>query len=250
MDVQLVMPVYNEEACISDVVRRWAGQLRQTLGAGNFRMLVINDGSRDGTGAILDALKSEIANLDVIHQKNGGHGAAVLAGYRRAVTSEADWVFQTDSDDQFSPSDFDKLWARRVDSTFILGRRLVRHDALHRMVITRIAKTLNVLLFGSYVPDANIPFRLISRPLLGSMLNELNADVFAPNIFLSIMARRRGIDTLDIPVQHFERQTGVVSIVRWRLIKACLRCVRELVEFRFGLQPGSKSLREMQSPSR
>jgi dolichol-phosphate mannosyltransferase len=241
MEVQLVMPVYNEEACIGEVVGKWSRQLEDTLGAGNFKMTIVNDGSRDRTGRILDELAGKFSCLDIVHQKNGGHGSAVLTGYRRAVAGDAAWVFQTDSDDQFDPVDFGNLWANRDRSEFILGCRQVRHDALHRKVITRIAKSLNLLLFGVYVPDANIPYRLMKRETLKTMLAELKEDVFAPNIFLSVIARRRGVDTLDIPVSHYERETGTVSIVRWKLIKVCFRCVRELVEFRFS-RPQSTSL--------
>lgn len=227
----LVMPAYNEEGCIGDVIRSWLGVF-DSLGLAGAKMVVVNDGSRDKTGEILDSLKAGEERLVVIHQQNGGHGAALRHAYDAAVKLDPEWVFQTDSDDQFEAADLKLLWDRRSESKFILGRRLERKDARHRLVITRILKALNVLLFGRYIPDVNVPFRLIKGEYLKSLLEKVPPGVFAPNIFLAVLASRDGQSLMNIPVTHKDRRTGTVSIVKWRLIKACLRCVRELAEFR------------------
>src|SRR5437868_4422665 len=98
----IVMPAYNEEACIEGVVSAWLSVLDTVPGT----LFVVNDGSRDGTGKVLDRLAESHASLRVIHQKNAGHGAAVLRGYAEAIALGPEWIFQTDSDDQFDPMDF------------------------------------------------------------------------------------------------------------------------------------------------
>lgn len=231
MSLCIVMPAYNEEGCIEPVVKNWLTILDQVPGT----MIVVNDGSRDKTGEILDKLAIGDKRLKVIHQKNAGHGAAVLNAYRQAMATGSDWVFQTDSDDQFQPLDFPKLWERRATSPFILGYREQRSDAFHRTVISAIMRSLVFLLFGTYTKDANIPYRLIRADFLRGLLRILNADVFAPNIFLTVMAKRAGAELHEIPIQHQERKTGKVSILRWKLLKVCFRSARELVAFRFVL---------------
>ena len=230
----IVMPAYNEEGCIQPVAKGWVEALK-TLGVANPRLVVVNDGSKDRTGTLLDEVAKTEPILTVVHQQNAGHGRALRHAYEKAVSLGAVWVFHVDSDDQFDPADLEKLWSLRSRSNFISGFRQDRHDGLHRLVITRIMRTMNLLLFGAWLKDANVPFRLIEGRYLKLLLEAVPATVFAPNIFLSVLAKRDGQDLMFIPVGHRERETGKVSIVRWRLIKACLRCVRELADFRMKL---------------
>ena len=104
----VVMPTYNEAECIKTVILSWTLKLKSLFGA-SFRLLVVNDGSKDATPQYLDQLTKEIPELIVIHQKNGGHGNALLAGYRRALELKPEFVFHVDSDNQFIPDDFDTL---------------------------------------------------------------------------------------------------------------------------------------------
>ncbi len=241
MKLAIVMPAYNESACIERVVVEWLAVLERVPGA----LFVINDGSRDNTGPILDSLAAKHPNLRVIHQKNAGHGAAVLNGYRTAIESGAEYIFQTDSDDQFDRGDFWNLWPLQEASPFILGYREERHDPFARLIITRINKLLLFLCFGVRMRDANVPFRLMRADFLKQILAIFPRDVFAPNIFCSVVARLTGARVIEIAVTHRERQTGTVSILRWKLLKVCLRCVREIVGFRMSLTARRKDLRAL-----
>ena len=238
----VVVPAYNEEGCIESVL---AG-LRDFFAARfeAFNIIVVNDGSRDRSAEILDRLAAADPRIVPIHQPNGGHGNALLHGYTEALALSPEWIFQIDSDDQFAIADFDTLWAKRDNSRFITGRRVARHDAFHRLVITRVLRYLNTLLFGTLIPDANIPFRLMRGDFLARLLPLIPADAFAPNIFLAVLARRSGEELFQIPVTHRDRATGTVSIVRWRLIKACFRSARELATFRCALPRALNTLRE------
>lgn len=227
----LVMPAYNEEGCIATVVRGWLTEFDRHFAAA-FRLVVVNDGSRDRTGAILDELATRDPRLVVVHQKNSGHGGALLHGYRVALDLKPTFVFQVDSDDQFHPADFAQLWTRRHESPCILGHRVVRHDALHRLVITRIVRLVLLALYGRYIKDANIPYRLFETGFLSRALALIPPTTFAPNIFLSVVGARSGANLMSLPVAHEDRKTGTVSIVRWKLIRICFRCVAELFAFR------------------
>lgn len=239
----IVMPAYNEEECISAVVESWVAEL-ESLEIQPARIIIVNDGSRDGTGAVLDQLAKQHEVLTVIHQENSGHGIALRSAYEHALSLDPEWVFHVDSDDQFFATDLRQLWEKREKSAFILGYRKLRHDAFHRLIITRILRAVNLLLFGRYVRDANVPYRLINAHYLKLLLDVVPDDVFAPNIFIAILAALDGQDLMHLPVTHRDRQTGTVSIVKWNLIKICFRCVKELFMFRLRLKTNLKYLAE------
>ncbi|NCX95281.1 MAG: glycosyltransferase family 2 protein [Chitinophagia bacterium] len=232
----LVIPVYNEQDCIEEVITSWGNFLTGYLKNETFNIIVVNDGSKDSTPTILDNLAKKVSYLIPIHQKNGGHGDAVLNGYAEAVKHNPDWVFQVDSDNQFLPDDFPKLWENRTKSKFILGYRKKRYDEFNRLIITRIVRLLLFMLYRVAVVDSNIPYRLIKGNYLPLLLNDLPGRPFAPNIFLSVMARKDGNDIMSIPVTHKERETGQVSIIKWKLLKVCFRSASELLSFAFTIK--------------
>ncbi|MBC8151418.1 MAG: glycosyltransferase family 2 protein [Bacteroidetes bacterium] len=243
--LSIVMPAYNEEEVIEVVVEQWTSMLTREFPTDTTRLIVVNDGSRDKTGAILDSIKSRYPKLMVVHQPNGGHGNAVVNGYRQAVAIDSEYVFQTDSDDQFVTEDFRKLWAKREQSPFILGYREERFDAPARLVITRILRLSIALIYGTYIKDSNIPFRLIRGSFLRKLLAQLpDPTPFAPNIFLAVMGKKAGFDTFDIPITHKERLTGTVSILRWKLLKVCFQSFSELAQFRLDLGRKVKALQK------
>ncbi|MBO9638339.1 glycosyltransferase family 2 protein [Siphonobacter aquaeclarae] len=232
--LSIVMPAYNEEEIIETVVRNWSAFLDthfQPLG--ETRLIVVNDGSKDSTGAKLDEIAPKYPRLVVVHQKNGGHGNAVVHAYRKAVEIGSEWVFQTDSDDQFVAEDVLKLWNKREESDFIMGFRQVRHDATFRLFVTRVLKYSLFAVYGTMISDSNIPFRLIRGSFLKKLLAQLPEPLpFAPNIFLAVMARKAGQKTFDIPITHKERATGEVSIQKMKLLKVCWQSFKELFRFR------------------
>ncbi len=240
----IVMPAYNEEGCMADVVKIWSDLLNTEFAGENARLVVVNDGSKDSTGKILDSLVPLYPKLVVVHQPNGGHGNAVVHAYRKAVELEAEYVFQTDSDDQFIPEDVKKLWDKRNQSDFILGYREVRHDDIFRLLITRVLRYSMFFVYGTFIMDSNIPFRLIKGSFLRKLLAQLpNPVPFAPNIFLAIMAKKSGQELFNIPIIHKERLTGEVSIQKMKLLKVCWQSFKELLNFRLELNNKIKNLK-------
>lgn len=236
LELVVVIPAYNEEACIHEVVPLWINGIASVIPKDQFKLLVINDGSRDKTGVILDELIGQYPNLIAKHQLNGGHGNAIFNGYQMAVQMNPNFVFQTDSDDQFVPSDFKNFWDKRNESDFVLGFREVRNDDPFRLLITRILKYSLLFIYGTYIHDANIPFRLIRTSFLSKLLTSLPKKTpFAPNIFLSVLAQKSGQKLFNIPVMHKERETGEVSIRHMKLLKVCWQSFKELTQFRLQL---------------
>lgn len=226
------MPAYNEAQVIHQVLTSWSRFLDDHFTSDEALILVVNDGSRDRTREILDASLSLLPRLRVIHQSNGGHGNAVLHAYRAALELQPDYIFQTDSDDQFECRDFMLLWNKREESHFILGNRKERHDPAIRLMVTKILRNIILLRFGSSIPDSNIPFRLMKADFLKQLLSLMpEKEPFAPNVFLSVLACKNGADLKHLPIVHKARMTGEVSIRKWKLLKVLLRSWSELLIF-------------------
>ena len=215
----LVMPVYNEQECIVDVVESWKGAFaRLDI---DFLMIVLNDGSRDGTQQALCAFDAD-DRIEVVHKANSGHGPTILEGYRRAVEA-ADWVFQCDSDDEMKPDSFSTLWEKRDDFDVLFGIRSGRQQNAARALISTVSRLTVSLLFGSGVEDVNTPYRLIRAPILKQIIEQIPADTFAPNVIISGALARGKRRIHNLPVPHEGRKTGTVSIVKWSLVKAAVK---------------------------
>lgn len=218
-ELVLVMPVYNEEECIADVVRSWRDQFAR-LGI-DAHMLVLNDGSRDATAQAL-AVFDEDEVVEVIHKTNSGHGPTILVGYHRAVKL-GEWVFQCDSDDEMKPDHFAALWERRGDYDALFGMRAGRDQNTGRRFISACSRLVVGVLFGQGVADVNTPYRLMRARLLERVIVQIPTDTFAPNVIISGAFARAGLRIYNHPVPHEHRRTGTVSIVKWKLWKSVLR---------------------------
>lgn len=228
----VVMPVWNEQEAIQTVCLEWLSLLEsRNLGT----LVVVDDGSTDRTPAILNRLAGRRERLRLPTQANAGHGAAVLRGYREAVSSDCHWVFQVDSDGQFSPEDFPLLWDRRGEADLLLGERVCRQDQRLRVFLSALHRLLLRLMFGVWIPDPNIPYRLIRATALRAWLAEIPPTAFAPNVLLSLLAARRGRLLAAIPVRHFPRRGGSPSIRGWKTLRIGWRWLKELIAFRRSL---------------
>lgn len=223
-ELTAVMPVYNEEGCIAGVVSDWIATLRKT--GASFRLLVINDGSRDGTG---DRLKTVSApELVVVDKSNEGHGPTILRGYAVA-TGQSEWVFQVDSDDELPAGEFARFWAARNEFDMLFGARENRAQASARRFVSLVSRATVRLFAGAGVEDVNVPYRLMRAGCLKSMLGRIPPDTFAPNVAIAGMAVKDGLRIANIPVASRRRRTGVPSLARWRLVRNAARSLVQTV---------------------
>jgi len=137
-DVELVIPVYNEAECITEVVNDWIKELDR-LGI-SYCMIVLNDGSKDNTAEILSQYRDN-PKVNVVNKKNSGHGPTILQGYQMAV-QEAPWVFQVDSDNEMRAEHFKKVWHERKDVDAIIGMREGRYQPLPRKIVSLFSRAL------------------------------------------------------------------------------------------------------------
>jgi dolichol-phosphate mannosyltransferase len=241
MRLSVVMPAYNEAACIADAV----GEVGQWVldHVADSELVVVNDGSKDNTGAILDQLTSQDPRIRVIHQANGGHGRALRTGMDRA---QGEYLFLIDSDRQIPLEAFARLWEEGQSGDGAFGMRVRRNDPRLRLLLTRVIRCTVSAVFGTRLYDANVPFKIIRREIWEDARPFTPEDTLAPSLFLAIYAARAGRTIRFLEVSHRERETGTVSIRRWKLFKFCFRGLRQLVAFRWCLmrQPaGSVQLR-------
>jgi glycosyltransferase involved in cell wall biosynthesis len=156
--LSVAMPVYNEEACIKEAVaeiRRCVLDL--VLDA---ELIVVNDGSKDRTGAILDQIAADDARVRVIHQPNGGHGRALRTGLDAA---RGEYLFLIDSDRQIPLEAFAGLWEEAQHRDGAFGIRVKRNDPRLRLLLTRVVRRSLMFMFGARIFDANTPFKVIRR---------------------------------------------------------------------------------------
>jgi dolichol-phosphate mannosyltransferase len=203
----VVIPVYNEEENISDLLRDWH---RTFTDAGIFfRIIMIDDGSKDGSLCLLRRLQQNDPSLSVYTQSNAGHGPAILKGYRIAVDIGAEWVFQIDSDHQLDVTAFGKLWEERDRYDFLLAERKEKNATLPRNCLSWVSGRIVYLLYGRGVKDVNCPYRLIRASQLRYALARIPDDSFAPNILLTswfLRKRKNRIFTTTTEPRRERRQ--------------------------------------------
>lgn len=232
----VVMPVYNEEAAIAAVLEKWIRKLNTLDFEHGFQIHAYNDGSKDRTGEILERCAAEHPEQIVVHNKpNSGHGATILQGYRENAPN-AEWLFQIDSDDEMGPEDFDRLWALRDDNDFVTGARSNRKQAWPRFVVSLISRLTVRAMFGKTVYDVNTPYRLMRSSAFQKLFARISDSAFAPNVILSGMAAREKLRCAELQVPQRDRQTGQVSLRKWKLFKAAVRSFLQTVQH--GLQYG------------
>lgn len=219
----IVMPAYNESETIRDVVASWYGVVER-VGNGS-RLVVFDDGSTDGTYALLKELAAGRPRLDVRTKPNSGHGATIHDAYRHALSLGVPWVFQTDSDGQTEPEEFWEFWRRRGEWDAVIGQRTSRKDGLSRVVVTRTLRLAVLAFFHVWVPDANTPFRLMRASVLAEDLPLVPEGYNLTNVALSATFAKRRRRVLYLPITFRERQGGVNSINIPRIVRIGLRAL-------------------------
>jgi glycosyltransferase involved in cell wall biosynthesis len=227
LDLAVVIPVYNEEACIRGVIQSWLDVL--SLLNIKFRIIILNDGSNDGT---YGELKAFIGNdrIEVIDKENSGHGPSIIMGYKKAVM-QADWVFQCDSDDEIKPDHFPHLWGQRLHYDALFGSRLAR-KGFFRGFISYCSRATVHIIYGRGVRDVNTPYRLIRSEILRQIVDQIPGHTFAPNVIISGVISKAGFRIYEHPFPYKPRRTGETSLTLWRLCTVAIKTFFQTVSCR------------------
>jgi dolichol-phosphate mannosyltransferase len=224
----VVMPVFNEEGCIAEIIVEWLNTLNGL--DIDFGIFVLDDGSTDGTPAKLQQFKAN-EKVKIVRLTNGGHGPAIMRGYFLAV-DYAEWVFQTDSDGEMESCHFAELWKRRRDYDALMGIRTARGQAKMRAGISFVSRICVRWLYAPGVIDVNVPYRLMRAELLAPILKRISPDSFAPNVMISGILGLKEARILNYPVPFASRKAGLTSLNRWKLLKGACKSFMQLAKLR------------------
>jgi len=211
--ISTILPAFNEELNLEAVVGDALRVLPEL--ADRFEIIVVNDGSVDGTGAVATQLATASGgSLRVIHHpSNRGYGAALKSGIEQA---KLDLIFFCDSDGQFTLSDLPSMLAWIDHYDMVIGYRQQRQDPLHRRLNAAGWNLLVRAVFGLRVRDIDCAFKLFRREVFDNIrIDTVGAMV---NTEILIRALRAGFTLKELPVRHFPRHFGRQTGARLRVI--------------------------------
>ena len=199
------VPVHDEAASIVAVAEGLLTVLPEVADA--WDLVLVDDGSRDGTAALVDRLAAMRDGVRVVrHAANRGYGAAVRSGIAAA---RGEWVFFTDGDGQFDPAVLGDVVRVLGDADAVLGWRATRADTWRRRVFTRAWNALVRRLLGVPVRDVNCAVKLFRRGLVDE--GALRADGGAISAELLVQLVRRRARVVELAVPHLPRRAGRAS---------------------------------------
>lgn len=209
----LVLPTYNERENLEGLVRAALPALASV--ADDPHVLVVDDGSPDGTGSLADTLALEIAALEVLHRPaKEGLGPAYLAGFRHALTRGADLVLEMDSDFSHDPCDVPRLVRAAEGADLVIGSRYVPGGGIEgwgllRRAVSRGGSLYARWLLGLDVHDLTGGFKCFRAPVLAGLdLSRVHADGYGFQIELTYRAARAGFHVVEVPIRFRERRAG------------------------------------------
>jgi glycosyltransferase involved in cell wall biosynthesis len=201
--LSVFFPAYNDSGTIASMVVS-ALLAARTL-TPDHEVIVVNDGSRDGTPQVLDELARVYPEVRIVHhQVNRGYGGALRSGF---ATATKDLVFYTDGDAQYDPSEMVLLWQRMTpDVDLVNGYKISRSDPLHRIVIGRVYHHTVKTLFGLGVRDVDCDFRMMRRSIFEKVTLTKDSGVICLEMMKKI--QDAGFRIAEVPVHHFHRAYG------------------------------------------
>ena len=207
--ISAFFPCYNDESTIAGLVREADAQLR--CATDDYEIIVVNDGSSDGSAAVLEALAREMPQLKVVtHPVNRGYGGALRSGFA-AATKEL--VFYTDGDGQYDVKEIPIMLALLVDDTdFVNGMKMARSDPAYRVFAGNLHKFVTRWAFWLPVDDVDCDYRLIRRSVLDRI--ELQSSSGSICVELVKRAQRAGARFRQVSVRHYSRQFGSSQFFR------------------------------------
>ncbi|RNM11167.1 polyprenol monophosphomannose synthase [Nocardioides pocheonensis] len=226
----MVIPTYNEVDNLADVVAR----VRRAVPSVD--VLVVDDGSPDGTGELADEIAAKDPQVRVLHRTvKEGLGAAYCAGFCVALESGYDVIGEMDADGSHRPEQLPLLFAALADADLVIGSRWVPGGSVvnwpwHRRALSRAGNLYTRALLGMPVRDATAGFRLFRRGTLEAIhLDQVQSQGYVFQVELVHRTLDAGLRVVEVPIEFVERERGdskmtpevaresLVRITRWGL---------------------------------
>ena len=237
--VVMVIPTYNEVENLTDVVER----VRRCTP--DVDVLVVDDSSPDGTGALADRLAAADPQVRVLHRPvKQGLGAAYREGFRVALDAGYELIGEMDADGSHQPEELPRLLAAAGDADLVIGSRWVPGGSVvnwpwHRRALSRSGNLYTRALLGMGVRDATAGFRVFRRGTLETVhLDEVQSLGYVFQVELVYRTLRAGLRVREVPIEFVERVRGdskmtpevaresLVRITRWGLRQRLVRSAR------------------------
>ena len=226
--ISLVLPAYNEADNIEPMVAEATPALEAN--AHSHEIIVVDDGSADGTAAVTRRVMESYPNLRLVeHPVNKGFGAAVFTGF---TSAKLDWIFYTDADRQFVLSELERFVPHMEAADLIAGYRAPRRDPFMRVLYGKGWSALCTLMFGYTVRDVDCGFKLFRREIIENLAPQIASRGATFSIEWLVRAKRAGYRFVELPVTHQPRVAGSQTGAN---IDVITRAFRELVQVRLRL---------------
>jgi dolichol-phosphate mannosyltransferase len=225
--LSVIIPAYNEEhnivAAIDDVLSGVAAAVPDV------EIIVIDDGSRDGTAALVAEMATRTPQIVMLRQSNRGHGPALLHGLAQA---KGEWILLIDSDRQVSLARFAEHWAMREKHDVILGVRRPRRDPLHRQLISLAMRAMLKARLGVRLSDAGAPYKIFRAELWRDARRSMRDECWIPSVLIGARAMQRpDLRVAQIAVEHRRRPHGNSTLNLRRLVRFCREGLADIAYF-------------------
>lgn len=221
MRALVILPTYNEAENLQVLIPA-------ILAYGGFDILVVDDASPDGTGAVADRLADGHAGrVAVLHRpRKLGLGSAYVVGFKHALATGYDAVFEMDADLSHDPADLPRLLAALEAADVVIGSRYIseggtRHWSLLRRAISRGGSLYARLVLGLPVHDATSGFKCFRRTALEALdLDAIRSNGYAFQVELKYRCAQRGLRIVELPIVFVERRVGRSKLSKWIVLEA------------------------------
>ena len=211
--LSIFFPAYNDAGTIASLAIIAHMTARQITD--DYEVIVVNDGSPDHTGDLLDEMAGHFPWLKVIHHpKNRGYGGALRTGFE---TAGKELIFYTDGDAQYDPREMLLLYqALTPDVDFVNGVKIGRSDPFHRIVIGRLYHNFVRMMFGLKLKDVDCDFRLMRRRVFDKVVLNRSSGVICVELMKKV--QDHGYRIAQVPVHHFHRTYGKSQFFNFRRV--------------------------------
>lgn len=223
----VLMPTYNEAETLENSVRELFLQNPQV------DLLIIDDNSPDGTGAIADRLAKRDSRITVLHRhKKRGLGDAYVAGFKLGMQSPYTHFVEMDADGSHRSEDLVNLLNQSNSADLIIGSRWVDGGEVSnwsqlRKAISRGGNKYAAWILKSKVKDMTSGFRIYSRKLLGKLpLEEMQAHGYAFQVEMTMRSEAAGASIIEVPIRFIEREGGKSKMSLWIVVEAFVLCTK------------------------
>jgi glycosyltransferase involved in cell wall biosynthesis len=210
--LSVFFPAYNDAPSLPGLIRKTFAVLAEHVA--DYEVIVVNDGSQDNTGEVLEELRREFApHMRVVtHRENRGYGGALRTGFESATR---EFVFYTDGDSQYDVAELPRLLALVSPATgLVQGYKLERNDPAHRIYIGNIYNLCARLMFRIRIRDIDCDYRLIRR----SLLENIHLTCTSGTVCVELVRKLElsGCEIKEIGVHHYPRLYGTSQFFRLR----------------------------------